>query len=183
MNPLSRLPLVAVPALCGCSSMAYFEHRESRPFIGQGMSVAVSREIFDAHPELRDGTVLIVPDTRSLAWKPDHRAIIHFFATSSRQIEFDRIEVTSGDPPATAVLKLKYSTTLSKDLEYPGLFEGGLTAVFEDAKGAGEVLAKTPVEMVLFYRPAGPGRWLRKRFVLKRSIKIGQTMFEILAAA
>ena len=39
--------------------MAYFEHRESRPFIGQGMSVDVSREIFDAHPELRDGRVLI----------------------------------------------------------------------------------------------------------------------------
>lgn len=35
----------------------------------------------------------------------------------------------------------------------------------------------------MFYRPAGSGPWQQKRLVLKRSIKIGQTIFDILAAA
>lgn len=183
MKSLFWMPLPALLALCGCSSMAYFEHHESRPFIGQGMSVDVSREVFDAHPELRDGTVLIVPDVRSLAWEPGHRAIIHFFATSARRIEIDRIEITSRGRPKPVVLKLNSTARLSEFPEEPGLFGGGVAAPFEEAEGAAEVLAKSPVEMVMFYRPAGSEPWLQKRFVLKRSIKIGQTTFDILAAA
>jgi hypothetical protein len=182
MNPRHCLLLLAVLALSGCSSTAYFEHRESRPFIGQGMSVDVSREIFDAHPELRDGTVLIVPNVRSLTWEPNHRATAHFFATSPRQIEIDRIEIASRGRSVPAVLKVNYTAQLSKVPNGNGLFKGGVAAHLNEAEGGAEVLAKSPVEMVMFYRPAGTGPWLQKRFVLKRSSKIGQMIFDILAA-
>lgn len=183
MNPGYCLLLLAVLALSGCSSVSYFEHRESSPFIGRGMSVDVSREIFDAHPELRDGTVLIVPNVRSLAWEPNHRATVHFFAASPCRIEIDRIEIASKGRPAPAVLKVNYMTQLSKVPNGNGLFKGGVAAHLNETEGAAEVLAKSPVEMVMFYRLAGSGPWLQKRFVLKRSIKIGQTIFDILAAA
>lgn len=183
MKYLLRTPLLAVLVLCGCSSMAYFEHRESRPFIGQGMSVDVSREIFDGHPELRDGTVLIVPNVRSLTWKPNYRTSVHFFATSPRRIEIDRVEIASRGRPTPAVLKVEYTARLSKLPEDPELFGDGVALHFKEAEGAAEVLGESPVEMVMFYRPTGSGPWLQKRFVLKRSIKIGQTIFDILAAA
>jgi len=144
---------------------------------------AESRAVFDAHPELRDGTVLIVPSVRSLTWEPNYRASVHFFATAPGRIEIDRIEITSRGRPSPAVLKVEYTAQLSKVPNQKGLFEGGVAAHFKEAEGAAEVLAKSPVEMVMFYRHAGSGPWLQKRFVLKRSIKIGQTIFDILAAA
>lgn len=181
------LPLLTILALAGCgvpsSSLAYFEHRESTPFTGKSMSVEVSRQIFEAHLELRDGPLLIVPDVRSLAWEADHRTTVHFFAKSPLQIEIDRIEITSGDRRNTAVLKIKRTTRLSKIPQEPGLFGGEVTTLLGIAEGASSVLAKSPVEMVIYYRSASSGKLLQKRFALKRSIKLGQTMSDIFAAA
>ncbi|QJE96122.1 hypothetical protein [Luteolibacter luteus] len=120
---------------------------------------------------------------RELAWQSDQSGAVFFYARRKAGIWMDRVEISDEKSGASATLMIRKKVEISSVDEHSDFHRGAIRVDFKGLPGADRVLAGSAVIMTIYYQIPPSGSSGEKRFVLKKKVRIGRTLSDILAAA